>query len=75
MSENIHYGPSEHVKGTPEEISTTYPFGYWVMRDGQVWGRDPLQEANAGLDVDPADIDEAVQMIEDEREREESLWQ
>jgi hypothetical protein len=52
-----------------------YPFGYFVFPDGEVWGRDPLQEANAGLDVDPSEIDSALQMIEDDRQTEEDLWQ
>jgi hypothetical protein len=72
MSENLRFGPSEEVQGTPDEVRTMYPFGYFVMSDGSVWGRDPLQEANAGIDVDPSEIDEALQMIEDDRQREEN---
>ena len=74
MSEKLQFGPSEQLPWTPAEVRRAYPFGYFVFPDGQVWGRDPLQEANAGHDVDPSEIDTALQMIEDERAAEEDPW-
>ncbi len=68
---NETYTPLNPLEGrTPEEIKQMYPFGYHVFPDGEVYGRDPLQEANAGLDVDPVEIDEALRLIEDDRLRE-----
>lgn len=48
---------------TAEETQRMYPFGYFVLSDGEIIGRDPLQEANAGLDVPEDEIRSALNMI------------
>lgn len=51
---------------TAEETLRMYPFGYFVFPDGQIFGRDPLQEANAGIDVPQQEIDLAMKLMIDE---------
>lgn len=70
QGETLHPVPEWLAECTEDQVTKMYPFGYFVFEDGSVWGRDPLQEANAGLDVDPAEIDAALQMMKDEQQHE-----
>jgi hypothetical protein len=70
MAETFHSkSPIEGLSA--EETQRRYPFGYFTFPDGKVYGRDPLQEANAGHEVDPSEIDEALRLIDQDHFEEE----
>lgn len=75
MNTNFDKSPVEQPVHTQEELQRMYPFGYFVFPDGEVYGRDPFQEASAGLDVDQDEIYDALQPTEAEWGVEEDLQQ